>query len=140
MIRLPEWPERLAAAIRAARDKPFAWGRFDCALFACDCAAAMTGVDAGARFRDRYRTELGAARALKRIGGVASLEALAIAVLGPPISVAEAQRGDVVLIETEWGPALAVIALNGREAFAPSRTHGIVALPVASAHSAWRVG
>ena len=134
--RRPDWPERLAEAVRAARGRPFAWGRHDCALFAFDCVRAMTGVDHLAAFRGRYRSAKGAARALKRIGGVETLEELVVGIFGQPEPIVAAQRGDVVLLDTERGPALGV-CLGARSAFAGP--DGLAYAPTASARAAWRV-
>ena len=105
MRRREDWPERLAAVVKGALDVPFAWGRNDCALFASDCAKAMCDEDPAAAYRGKYKSARGALAALKRIGGVASIEGLANAVLGAPIEVAEARRGDVVLVETRVADA-----------------------------------
>ena len=51
MKRLEDWPERLAAFVEARRAMPFRWGQNDCALFAADAVAAVTGVDLAERWR-----------------------------------------------------------------------------------------
>jgi hypothetical protein len=53
MKRYEDWPQRLVAAIEAARGRPFSWGAMDCCLFAADVVLAMTGVDYAAGFRGR---------------------------------------------------------------------------------------
>jgi len=76
--RPPDWPERLLAALAAARDRPFRWGEHDCCLFAADLIEAVTGVDPAAAFRPvrprgepgavdgrRYRTAQGALALLR---------------------------------------------------------------------------
>ena len=136
MTRRHDWPERLAEVVRAARGKRFAWGRHDCATFAFDCAAAMTGVDRLADFRGRYRTPKGAQRALRRIGGVTTLEDLATALTKRPALPETAQRGDLVLIDSDLGPALGV-CLGARAAFVGA--HGLAFVPTAAARRAWRV-
>lgn len=131
MNRRHDWPERLAAVMADRARSPFAWGSNDCALFAADCAQAMTGEDLAAAFRGRYRTARGAARALRR-AGYADLPALLTAWLGDPIRPTLAQRGDVVEIAT--GIAVA----NGAVALAPG-DHGLVPHPVSTWQRAWRV-
>lgn len=54
---------------RAAR-MPFAWGRHDCCLWVADWLVARGRPDPAAAWRGRYRTPLGAARVLTRLGGV----------------------------------------------------------------------
>lgn len=67
--RLPDWRQRLSAAILARRAIPEIWGASDCALTAAALAAAMLegAPDLAAPLRG-YRTPLGAARKLKRQG------------------------------------------------------------------------
>jgi len=137
MRRREDWPERLGAVVDAARRRPFEWGRFDCALFAADAVAAMTGEDLAAPFRGRYRTRAGASRALRR-AGYESLEALCMALLGQPLDTPTlAQRGDVVLLEAGNGPQLGVCV--GAQAAAPCEGEGLVFAPLSLWRTAWRV-
>ena len=136
MRRTPDWPERLADAVRAARARPFAWGEHDCALFAFDCVLAMTGEDHLAAFRGRYRSAKGAVRALRRIGGVKTLEELTTRILKRPALPETAQRGDLVMIDGELGPTLG-ICLGARSAFAGP--DGLVFAPTATVRRAWSV-
>ncbi len=140
MSRVHDWPERLAECVRVAMTRPFRWGEHDCVLFACDCVHAMTRVDHGARFRGKYRSARGAFGVLKRIG-VGSVEELATKVLGEPIPVSRAQRGDVVLMDNavvaERGPALGIVI--GADAAFTAR-HGLELKVVATTSKAWRVG
>ena len=43
MPRIDHWERHLIAAIEAARDRPFRWGRHDCATFAFDLRRDLTG-------------------------------------------------------------------------------------------------
>jgi hypothetical protein len=95
MTRLPDWEARLADYLDLVADTPLEWGSHDCALHAANAIRAVTGADHAAHYRGRYRTELGAARALRR-NGHASVESQFDA-LFPPIAPAFAQRGDVVM-------------------------------------------
>lgn len=96
----------------------------DCSMFACSCIQAITGIDVGALFRDRYRSEKGAFLVCKRFGG-AGLEAAVEKVTAdnrweevPPLM---AQRGDVILIRgsqassTGETDVLGIVDLNGIE-------------------------
>jgi hypothetical protein len=94
-VRFPDWPQRLAATLEAARTRTFSYGGFDCALFAADCVKAISGVDYAANLRG-YRTQTEAYRIIAAHGG---LEELLTSLLGAPIHTAFAQRGDVVLAE-----------------------------------------
>lgn len=101
-LRLPDWEQRLAAWLEDVRDRPFQWGRHDCALFMAGAVLAMTGQDFGEPFRGRYRSAAGAARALRRWGS-GDLPSTLSAALGPAVPLALAQRGDVVMVEGACG-------------------------------------
>lgn len=140
LTRFPDWPDRLAGAVNGGLTRAFAWGRFDCCLFACDGVAAITGVDPAAELRGRYTTQLGAARVLKRFAGGGLAEAadkIAGQLGAPAIAPSRAQRGDVVLVETEHGPALGIIAGGG--AFFPAISGGLASRDPIGAVKAWRV-
>lgn len=137
MTRFEDWPERLSAEIAKARAAPFEWGAHDCALWAFEVVAALTGVDHVAQVRGTYATREGALRCLASEWGCGLLEATA-ALLGDPLqSPLYAQRGDVVAIETADGPALG-ICLGAELAFIEQRG-GLTLKPITDATRAWRV-
>lgn len=133
--RRPGWERRLAEAIEAARDRPFRWGRHDCAIFAFDLRREIAGVhDVAALWRGRYTTARGAVRVMRRLGWH-SLEEMGRALLGPPLaSVHLAQRGDLVLATggTGFGVCLGAQAVG----MAPE---GLASLPISACALAWRV-
>lgn len=105
-MRLPDWQSRLAAVMREAQARPFAWGSHDCATFAATCVVAVTGVDRIADVRAAWQSELQAARLLERLGG---LRAAIGERLGAPLaSVALAQPGDVGISDQAGRDALCV--------------------------------
>ena len=114
-------------------DLAFSWGGSDCCLFVCDGIEAMTGTDPGARWRGLYLSEKGARRVLRDNGGVRGLASL---ILGEPIPPPLAGRGDVVLIDTPDGEALALcIGAN----IAAQGATGIEFHPPSAAKAAWKV-
>ena len=139
--RRQDWPTRLFEFIEARREVAFEWGRQDCCLFVCDGILTITGLDPAAKlYRGKYRDALGAARLLKKHGGV---EALAEKVctahgffeLSTPLI---AQRGDVLLLDTAaHGPALGLCVGSQIAAAGPL---GLTFSPVGVARRAWRVG
>lgn len=133
MQRLEDWPTRLAEFIEARRERAFCWADSDCCLFVCDAIEAMTGADPGARWRGLYSTEKGARRVLRDNGGVAGIATL---VLGQPAPSALAGRGDVVLIDTPHGEALA-LCLGG--SVAAQGLDRIEFHPMSTAKAAWKV-
>lgn len=132
--RYEDWPRRLAAAIQAARARPFQWGEADCALWAADVVLGLTGEDLAAAFRGRYATRAGAVALLGARGG---LEAVVTAALGEPLASPRlARRGDVVMVSTAEGPALGIC--DGAVGWFTGPT-GLVAQRMSDWTKAWRV-
>src|SRR5690242_8272988 len=81
--RYQDWPERLAAFVATMRDRPFAWGSWDCCLFVAAAIKEMTGVDFGEPFRATgYNDEASAYAIVAEYG---STEALWNSLLGKPV-------------------------------------------------------
>lgn len=104
-MRYRDWTTRLSQVIKAALERPFSWGEFDCCLFAADCALAVCGTDPAQAYRGTYKTEAGAKRALKKNHG--SLEAAWDACF-TRVAPAFIQRGDIAMYEAPGGKAMAV--------------------------------
>lgn len=141
MKRFENWPTLLAVFIAEARERAFAWGQNDCCLFAADAVRVMTGVDAAAKLRGKYKTKVQAYALLKRFagGGVAETASKITAAHSmPEVPVLMAQRGDVLLLETELGPALGIVDLSGAQAVAQG-IDGLTMTPICAALRAWRV-
>lgn len=134
--RREDWPEQLLTFVRSREHTPFAWGGNDCALFAADAALAMTDHDFAAPFRGRYKTGLGAMKAL-RSNGAEDLAGYLTHALGAAVVPGLARRGDVVLFEAVGGPALGVVV--GSTAAAAGRD-GVTWVPATHWQQAWRVG
>jgi hypothetical protein len=102
-------PHALIAFLEARADWTFGYGpeprTHDCARFFSAGVAAVTGVAPLDRFAGRWTTELGAARVLRRAGGLDA----AVSRIMTEIPITLAQRGDggltsgdaLVLIEGE---------------------------------------
>jgi hypothetical protein len=133
-MRLTGWELRLADEVSAARDKAFQWGAHDCATWAFDVRKALTGEDAAAAWRGKYKTEAGAARVLRKLK-CQSVEDLARSILGDALPIVLfAQRGDIVL----GGDERALGVCIGHSAVFLTAT-GWRDLPLRSCHFAWRV-
>jgi len=132
-LRLRDWPERLAALFVARAAQPFAWGHFDCCLFAADAVLAVTGHDPAADLRGTYATAAEAARVLERFGGVAGV---AIARAGQVVPVALAQPGDVGL--SHFDAERPTLAVWGGSAWHAAGSVGIVPVPSETVVRAWR--
>ena len=143
MQRFIDWPDRLAAFLKAC--PTFAWGRCDCALFACNAVREITGEDMAAAFRGRYRSPLGAARQIAAYCGGKSIEDLAEAMARhldiEEIPPAFAQRGDVVLVEsTIDGHTLPTLAVHAGTGIAVVTPEGLAMLSLGRAQRAWKIG
>jgi hypothetical protein len=132
-LRREDWPARLADLIERNRTRPCVYGEHDCCLWAAADVEALTGIDPGAAYRGTYSTKTEAARLLASVGGI---EALADRWLPALASPRQAMRGDVVMIRSEIGPALAVNLGARIAAVSPA---GLSFLPAAAALKAWRV-
>jgi len=128
-MRLLGWEKRLAARIKAAGGQSFEWGMFDCCIFAADCVQDITGKDLMAEMRGKYTSELGAAKLIKKVGG---LPAYLTKTLGHEIRFEQAKRGDVVM----FGDVVGVCV--GAQFVAPMKA-GLYFCPMANVSSAWGV-
>lgn len=93
-LRKHGWPEALHEYLAAAREREFAYGTFDCALFAADAVKAMTDIDYAAQLRGYGSRD----EAYAIIGRFGSIEAMITQLLDTqPKHPAFAHSGDVVL-------------------------------------------
>lgn len=132
-MRMETWPSILAHEIEAAQVREFAWGTYDCCMWAADVVQAMTGVDHADELRGTYDSAFSARRALDRAGGLSDF---VTGKLGDPIAVTYARRGDVVMrLQDDWeqlGVCDGVVSLFTGEV-------GLVRLPTLQCVKAWRV-
>lgn len=126
----------LAIHCRVGASSAFAFGPMDCTSWVADWVMARTGRDAMAAWRGRYRTHLGYRRLLRREpDGLAGAAARGLAGIGAtPIDPAAATPGDVGIIETHDGPAMAI---RGQLGWLAKTGDGLWRCPRASA--AWRL-
>lgn len=123
--------------VDSAKHRPFAWGQNDCCLFAADCVLAICGVDIADEYRGKYSTALGAFRAVKKYGGLeAAIERACASAEFPQVSVDFARRGDLVLFDTEHGPALGICL--GVDSWLAGE-NGLVCVHTNQCRKAWRV-
>jgi hypothetical protein len=110
--RVLNWESAFAHLLAVRAQQPFVWGASDCCLFAGDVIYALRGEDPAWWFRGRYTDQRGAARALREYSDGSTLESVAERICAErayaEIPAAFAQRGDLVLIETDAGDALGV--------------------------------
>ncbi|HAD90956.1 MAG TPA: hypothetical protein DCG36_12410 [Alteromonas macleodii] len=134
-MRKKDWSEKLVNYLLDNLDTPFEWGTFDCCLFAANAVREMTGKDFAAPFRDKYTTEKGAAKALIKYGQ-GDIKSTLNAIFGPLKPRLKAGRGDLVLVETDTGDALGVVA-SGKIWVATF--DGLATIPLERALGCWSV-
>lgn len=132
-MRTCGWELVLAEAVETARSTPFQWGVTDCACWAFDLRARITGgEDVAAQWRGRYRTAEGSLRVMRRLGWP-DIEAMGRALLGDPLpAVLMAQRGDLVLMDQGFGVCIGARAVGMGEA-------GLGWAPLSACRMGWRV-
>lgn len=135
--RLHDWPERLDAALTAARARSFDLGKWDCGYFVVSVALAITGVDFGEQWRGTYDSEFGLARLFASLG-VDDLAGWATAALGvDQQSVKLARRGDWVLSPSPHPLALGICTGVESVFIGPEGWHSWRTL---SCRTSWPVG
>lgn len=121
-VLMPE----LAAFLREGAARPFTWGACDCCTFACAWIAHRRGVDPSRPWRGRYRSLRGALRQIRRGGGdLLAVAADAMRVAGLDVTSVP-QPGDVGIVRTPAGLALAIRTPLG---WAGKSESGVVTAP-----------
>ena len=140
--RLPDWEMRLSNFMQANERRAFEWGQWDCILFACAAAEAITGEDRAAQYRGRYSDNEGARAALRELGKGTLLRTVDSQFARKPVG--NAQRGDLV-----WRDGCVGVCLGDKAAFltepelldiyAAPRLGNYVLLPRRFWQKAWKV-
>lgn len=104
--------------IRNGARRSFQYGQWDCLLRLAAWTEFVTGKDAAAPWRGRCSSEWGAARILRREGGMIALLEKAYAPLGY-VRTDHPQRGDIAVVDTPSGPTGAIVlAVEGNDVIA----------------------
>lgn len=126
--------DALLAFLEARAAMPFAWGRSrnDCVSFAAQAVRVQTGRSLASLIgRHRWSTALGAARVLKRRGGIEAALDRALA----PVAPAQAMRGDVAGAPDDR-LGLRLMIVEGTTLVGPGE-NGLVREPRAAMVKAW---
>lgn len=139
-MRFQDWPTRMDLWIKSHGADQHAYGAWDCALMAASHIDNLTGSDLYAQHAGQYGDAPASTEYLLSLG-FDGLAGLARDVLGAPLKAASmAQRGDVVIFQTGFGPALGIVDLTGMKILGLNPSNkGFVRLPMALADEAWRV-
>lgn len=137
---------QLARAVLVAMDAAtvatMQWGKDDCALWCANALRPVLGYDPAAKFRGRYRTRLGAARALGKGGLLAALRSTARRHDWQRIDPRLAQPGDVGLawvVGPGQKPVLATVICRARGWFVGRNETGFSAQKAERVAVAWSV-
>jgi hypothetical protein len=114
------WEKRLGEYLARFAGEPFLWGARDCVTFTAGAAEAVLDWPAGEALGglgiEPWGSKSEALRALAERGGLEAAVQAGCAALGFEEWWAprKAQRGDIVLVETEGGATVGIVALDGR--------------------------
>ena len=89
----------LTEFLRDGAGEAFAWGRTDCALWACDWVIERMDVDPASHLRGTYNSEMSCGRVLVRHNGLLELATQCFDDAGL-VRTAQAGVGDVGVVET----------------------------------------
>jgi hypothetical protein len=109
----PVDPAALAAHLLAGATTPFEFGRCDCTLWVADWVRSRLGEDPAGPWRGRYRTRAGWRRLVRGVGLPETARRALRAAGAPEIDPRDAMPGDVGMIETTDGPAMAIRGQSG---------------------------
>lgn len=117
--------------------RPWDWGKTDCCMFYANVVKQVTGQDLAKKYRGKYKTELGAARLIKKFG---SIEGLLSDIFGPPVSPCQrfASVLDPVIAEFA-GRECVGVCIGWRAAFL-AEDGILITLPLEDCKMNWKVG
>lgn len=144
ILRRPTWPSLLQSYLDSCRDRLFAYGTWDCALFVADAIQSMTGTDLASSFRSHYSSRREAVSAIAKFCGNGSIQTVAANITRgngmPEIDIGHASRGDMLLIKRAQGRdySLGLMSLNGQKAVIAMRV-GVGEIPLSTVCRVWRV-
>ena len=136
MQRLIDWQSRLFKPIADHEQVPFEYGRHDCAIWAGKIVQAITGEDFYSSYVGKYKTLKGGFRHFKKSTNFPSHIHYILANFDK-VPVSMGRVGDLALIETPEGPAVAVMA--GQFVIALNQ-YGLVRIDLDQAKAIFRVG
>jgi hypothetical protein len=110
----PAFDAGLADHLRIGNETPVELGRCDCSLWVADWVRKRVGIDLAEDFRGKYRTRAEYLRLLIPMGGLVRVTARRMEAIGAEIiSPSDCRPGDIGVIATSDGPALAVCGPDG---------------------------
>lgn len=137
-MRCQDWPEKLDKFIKDNIHKPFVYAENDCCIFAAEAIRIMTGKDIMEDIRGKYDGKESGYKFIKRfaedlVGTVRKVMEKHNFKEIPPLT---AQRGDVVIYETNFGDTVGICL--GEKIVTPGND-GIISNSVLEGRTAWRI-
>ena len=142
MQRVEGWEKKLNARIENHLVLKQVWGEVDCCMFPCDWIIEATGsADPAKDFRGRYKTKIGANRAIKEFAGdlMGVAERITLELAMEEIMPLKARRGDLAIVPGNGGDALGVVDMTGRMVAVQGKD-GLKFVQINNALKTWRVG
>lgn len=133
-MRIENWDIALGKYILECAPKAFEYGVCDCVIFASDAVLLMTGIDPMLEGRGQYSNMRDGAMLIKKHRG--SYEGIMDFYFERIENIRKTQRGDIVLKQTDEGPAYGV-CWNGKGYFKKDR--GYTMHHLSDCEIAWRV-
>lgn len=123
----------LSEYIEEKAKEEFKWGKCDCALFAANWCAVSVGKDPASEFRGKYKTEIGAKRALLKYGNIIETLDKNFKQVNPNF----AQKGDLCICKLDLGLTVGIVGTGGKTWF-KTQDNGVIFLNVEKL-KVWRV-
>ncbi|QPC87422.1 hypothetical protein GA830_12215 [Mesorhizobium sp. NBSH29] len=136
-MRYSFWRSALADYVDDVKAQPFAWGTFDCALFAAGAVNVMTGADIGADHRGKYKTLAGGLKRLKAAGFANHADYAAS--LFEEIHPSHAQVGDIAAIKATDAGLYALGVVQGPRILFVRQEGGLGSVDLLTAERAFKV-
>lgn len=137
-MRYNNWPSKLHSYVESHTNTPFAYGQFDCGLFASGAIEAMTGEDWAEEFRG-YGSAREALQAIKLECGSSSIAKLGLYIASKhhlkAVPVLMAQRGDLAIVRNR---RFGIVSLTGTDIYVPAKV-GVIRVPLEQATKVYRV-
>jgi hypothetical protein len=135
-MRVNDWVAKLNEQVELANKEPFTYGKFNCGVFAARCADAIRTEGGAADELLTHFTDEASAR--EWVGICGGIENLVTERLGEPSEKWWVQtRGDVVLVDTQDGPAVGVSLGDSIAMLTPDA--GVTYIKIDKATRVWRV-
>lgn len=129
IVRCWDWEKRWHAFLGETRNRPFAFGEQDCALWALRAIDAMCDTAFATPLRGTYDSLDGARAVCAACGWTTLIDGCAELFGAPLASVLLAQRGDVIVIPPRAEDPLGVALIQGGDAVYGAAATGVQAFP-----------